>query len=92
MARKRSKPVVVLGSAVYGFEGLVHRVADRAELPAALRGALHTAPDPGTIRQYLLFLYFKALTHAHPNDHSDASTGAFCARLSQILGLDGGHG
>lgn len=86
------KPVVVLGSAVYGFEGLVHRVTDRMALPSALRGALHTGPDTDSIRQYLLFLYFKALTHAHPDDYSDASVGTFCGGLIDILGLDAAHG
>lgn len=81
------RPVIVLGNAAYGFDGLVHRVTDRAQVPAALAQALHQAPDPETVFSYLLFLYFKAFTHAHPGDYSTASKQHFCRRLVQTLGL-----
>jgi capsular polysaccharide export protein len=81
------RPVIVLGNAVYGFDGLVRPVTDRAALPAALSDALDAGNDPETTRRYLLFLYFKALTHAHPDDYSTASTRHFCDRLIHILNL-----
>jgi len=81
------RPVVVLGNAAYGFDGLVQRVTARAQLPAALAQALAAPPDSETIFSYLLFLYFKAFTHAHPSDFSATSKQQFCQRLVATLGL-----
>ena len=81
------RPVIVLGNAAYGFDGLVQRVTDRAQVAAALAQALHSTVDPETTFQYLLFLYFKAFTHAHPADYSTASKQRFCERLLETLKL-----
>jgi capsular polysaccharide export protein len=82
-----NRPVVVLGRALYGFEGLVHLVTARDQLSDVLRRALKSTPDPEITRRYLAFLYFKALTRAHPNDYSHASKRHFCERLIETLGM-----
>ncbi len=81
------RPVLVLGNAAYGFDGLVHLVTARAQLRAALARALRDPPDTETTFSYLLFLYFNAFTHAHPGDFSLASKQRFCERLVATLGL-----
>ncbi|MCG6942428.1 MAG: capsular biosynthesis protein [Thiohalocapsa sp.] len=81
------RPVIVLGNAAYGFDGLVHRVAGRAEVGATLARALSRAPNAETTFKYLLFLYFKAFAHAHPGDYSTGSKQQFCARLLETLKL-----
>ena len=81
------RPVIVLGNAAYGFDGLVQLVRERTALPAALAQALRNPPDAETTFSYLLFLYFKAFTHAHPGDFSAASKSHFCERLVTTLGL-----
>jgi capsular polysaccharide export protein len=85
------RPVIVLGSAAYGFDGLVHLVRERAALPATLAQALARPPAADTIFRYLLFLYYKAFTHAHPGDFSAVSKQQFCERLLSTLGLDEPH-
>jgi hypothetical protein len=81
------KPVVVLGNAAYGFDGLVHPITARAQLPDALDAALRRPPDVGVTQRYLAFLYFEALTRAHPDDYGSRSLGAFCERLLRVLQL-----
>lgn len=81
-----NRPVVVLGRAFYGFDGLVHRVTATDQLSPVLRRALNTTPDADRLRHYLAFLYFKALTRAHPNDYSRASKENFRIRLIKTLG------
>ncbi|WPL18866.1 Capsule polysaccharide biosynthesis protein [Thiorhodovibrio winogradskyi] len=82
-----NRPVVVLGRAYYGFDGLVHLVTRRDQLTDALQRALNQEPNPETNHDYLAFLYFKALTRAHPRDYSTMSMQTFCARLAEIFGL-----
>jgi capsular polysaccharide export protein len=84
------KPVVVLGDAVYGFERLVHLVRTRDRLAATLARALSTPADGELTRRYLSYLYFKALTRAHPSDYSESSVREFNARLIEALWMNDG--
>ncbi len=79
------KPVVVLGDAVYGFDGLIHLVRERTQLIDAVSSALSAPTDDARVSSYLRYLYFDALTHAHPNDYSEASTSRFRKRLIEVL-------
>lgn len=83
------KPVVVLGNAAYGFDGLVHPISARDQLADALSAALSTPPDADITMRYLAFLYFEAFTRAHLDDYGPRSLGAFCERLLRVLKLDG---
>jgi capsular polysaccharide export protein len=80
-----NKPVVVLGDAVYGFDALVHLVRERTQLADALSAALSAPTNGDRVSSYLRYLYFDALTHAHLNDYSEASTARFRERLIEVL-------
>jgi len=79
------KPVVVLGRSFYGFDGLVHPVRDRRELPAVLRAASNNQPDANLVEQYLLFLYFIALTRGHWRDYSPESLRRVATRIRSMV-------
>ncbi len=79
------KPVVVLGRSFYGFDGLVYPVRDRAELPEVLRTASNNPLDARLVEQYLLFLYFIALTRGHWRDFSPASLERVASRIRSMI-------
>jgi len=79
------KPVVVLGNSFYGFDGLVHHVRDRTDLPKVLRTARNNPPDRQVVEQYLLFLYFVALTRGHWRDYSPESLRRVATRIASII-------
>jgi len=79
------KPVVMLGRSFYGFHGLVHPVRDRRELPAVLRTARNNPPDARLVEQYLLFLYFIALTRGHWRDYSPESLRRVATRIHSMV-------
>jgi len=79
------KPVVVLGRSFYGLDGLVHPVRARAELPEVLRTASNNPLDARLVEQYLLFLYFIALTRGHWRDYSPESLRRVATRIISII-------
>jgi len=79
------RPVVVLGRSFYGFDGLVHPVRDRSELPEVLRTASDSPPDAQLVERYLLFLYFIALTRGHWRDYSSEALRRVATRIVSII-------
>jgi capsular polysaccharide export protein len=79
------KPVVALGRNFYVRDGLVYPVRHRSELRASLERALSESPDPGLVRQYLLYLYFVAFVRGHWRDFSPESLNNVAARIVALM-------
>jgi hypothetical protein len=60
-------------------------VRHRSELRASLERALSESPDPGLVRQYLLYLYFVAFVRGHWRDFSPESLNNVAARIVALM-------